>query len=90
MKSSYYQLYWLASITQYIIARLQYTRLRSYEGDLLKVSQRQVSSFDDIVPFEYVYRQYMEIEIAIDTENKQQSAAAAAAAAGFSGECTRL
>jgi hypothetical protein len=35
-----------------------------------------------------VYRQYKEIVIAIDTENKQQSEAAAAAA-GFWGEWRR-
>jgi hypothetical protein len=46
--------------------------LRKYEDDFYKVHQRQVSSFDDIEPFENVYRQYKEIEIAIDIKKKQE------------------
>jgi hypothetical protein len=46
--------------------------LRKYEDDFYKLHQRQVSSFDDIEPFEEVYRQYKEIEIAIDIKKKQE------------------
>jgi predicted nuclease with TOPRIM domain len=46
--------------------------LRKYEDDFYKLHQRQVSSFDDIEPFENVYLQYKEIEIAIDIKKKQE------------------
>lgn len=44
--------------------------LRNYEDDFYKLHHRQVSSFDDIAPYECVYRQYKEIEIAIDNKKK--------------------
>jgi len=45
--------------------------LRNYEDDFYKLHHRQVSSFHDIAPFECVYRQYKEIELAIDIKKKQ-------------------